>query len=72
MLIAVGSAIAANCEPCLNQSVLALKDARVHEDDIRLAADIGLQIKEAKLADIREVAAVLTGIDEERRVACQV
>lgn len=72
MLIAVGSAVAANCEPCLNQSVLELNDAGVHEDDIHLAAEIGFQVKKFKLADILEVAAVLTGIDEERSVACQV
>jgi len=71
MLIAVGSAVAANCEPCLNQSVLALKDVKVHEDEIQIAAEIGLRIKEIKLEDIRDAAAVLTGIEEERSAVCQ-
>ena len=69
MLIAVGSAVAANCEPCLNQAVLALADARVSHDEIRIAAEIGLQVKELKAEDMRDAAVVLTGIDEERRAA---
>jgi len=69
MLIAVASAVAANCEPCLNQSVLALSDARVSEDEIRRAAEIGLEVKELKAEDIRDAAVVLTGIDEARRAA---
>ncbi len=71
MLVAAGSAVAGNCEPCLNQSVLALIDAGVHEGDIRVAAEIGLRVKERKVEDIREAAATLTGIDEERREACR-
>jgi hypothetical protein len=69
MLIAVGSAVAANCEPCLNQAVLALADARVSHDEIRIAAEIGLQVKELKAEDMRDAAVVLTGIEEERRAA---
>ncbi len=69
MLIAVGSAMAANCEPCLNQAVLALSDARVGEHKIRIAAEIGMRVKELKAADMRDAAVVLTGIDEERRAA---
>ena len=69
MLIAVGSAVAANCEPCLNQAVLALADARVSHDEIRAAAEIGLHVKELKAEDMRDAAVVLTGIDEERRAA---
>ena len=69
MLIAVGSAVAANCEPCLNQAVLALADARISHDEIRVAAEIGLHVKELKAEDMRDAAVVLTGIDEERRAA---
>jgi hypothetical protein len=69
MLIAAGSAVAANCEPCLNQSVLALADARASEADIRAAAEIGLHVKELQAEDIRDAAVVLTGIEEERRAA---
>jgi len=69
MLIAVGSAVAANCEPCLNQAVLALADARVSHDEIRVAAEIGLHVKELKAEDMRDAAVMLTGIDDERRAA---
>jgi hypothetical protein len=69
MLIAVGSAMAGNCEPCLNQAVLALADARVSHDEIRIAAEIGLHVKELKAEDMRDAAVVLTGIEEDRRAA---
>jgi len=46
MLIAAGSAMAANCEPCLNHVVPNLIEAGVSNTDIRQAVEIGLQVKE--------------------------
>jgi alkylhydroperoxidase/carboxymuconolactone decarboxylase family protein YurZ len=46
MLIAAGSAMSANCEPCLNQVVPNLIEAGVSEADIKEAVDIGLRVKE--------------------------
>jgi alkylhydroperoxidase/carboxymuconolactone decarboxylase family protein YurZ len=69
MLIAVASAVAANCEPCLSQAVLALADGGFPGDEVRIAAEIGLEVKALKAEDMRDAAVVLTGIDEERRAA---
>ena len=61
MLIAAGSAMAANCEPCLNRVVPDLIEAGVAEADIRKAVEIGQFVKDKPAAIMKEAADALTG-----------
>ena len=61
MLIAVGAAMAANCEPCLNRVVPDLIEAGVAEADIRKAVEIGQFVKDKPAALMKEAADALTG-----------
>ncbi|MBI5118315.1 carboxymuconolactone decarboxylase family protein [Candidatus Poribacteria bacterium] len=61
MLIAAGSAMAANCEFCLNRIVPDLIEAGVSEADMRRAVEIGQFVKDKPAAIMKEAADVLTG-----------
>ena len=61
MLIAAGSAMAAGCEPCLNQAIPGLIEAGVADADIRRAVEIGQAVKEIAADNMKEVADVLAG-----------
>lgn len=61
LLIAAGSAMAANCEPCLNKIVPDLIEAGVNEADIRRAVEIGQFVKDKPAEHMKEVADILTG-----------
>ncbi len=58
MLISAGSAMAANCEPCLNIVVPNLIEAKVSDDDIKQAVAIGKAVKEQVRAQTQEMANV--------------
>ena len=53
MLIAAGAAMAANCEPCLNQAVPALIEAGVADADMQRAVSIGQAVKDRVAGDAR-------------------
>jgi alkylhydroperoxidase/carboxymuconolactone decarboxylase family protein YurZ len=61
MLIAAGSAMAANCEPCLNKVIPDLIEAGVAEEDIRRALEIGQSVKDQKADEMKEAADILAG-----------
>ena len=61
MLIAVGAAVAGNCESCLNTVVPELKKAGATEEEIRGAVNIGQTVKERPAALTKETADKLTG-----------
>lgn len=61
MLIAAASAMAANCEFCLNKVVPDLIEAGVSQTDIRRAVEIGQAIKDKPAAIMKEAADILTG-----------
>ena len=65
MLIAVGAAVAGNCESCLNTAVQELKDAGATAEEIRGAIEIGQTVKEKPAGIIREAADKLTGTPAE-------
>ncbi|MHC4083051.1 MAG: hypothetical protein ACYS15_05155 [Planctomycetota bacterium] len=72
MLIAAGSAMAANCEPCLNKVIPDLIEAGVAEEDIRRALEIGQSVKDQKADVMKEAADILAGTDlSERSVAAR-
>ena len=60
MLIAVGAAVAGNCESCLNTVITELKKAGATDEEIRGAVDIGLTVKERPAAIVKETADKLT------------
>jgi hypothetical protein len=61
LLVAAGSAMAAGCEPCLDQLIPGLIDAGVGDRDIRRALEIGQGVKDAAADYMKEVANVLAG-----------
>ncbi len=60
MLIAAGSAMAANCEPCLNKAIPELIEAGVAREDIGRALEIGQSVKDQKASEMIEVAEILS------------
>ena len=69
MLIAAGSAMSANCEPCLNKVIPDLIEAGVADQDIRRALEIGESVKDQKADEMKEVADILAGTDLSQRYA---
>jgi alkylhydroperoxidase/carboxymuconolactone decarboxylase family protein YurZ len=61
MLIAVGASVAGNCESCLTTVVGELKSAGIADEEIRLAVQVGLTVKEKPAGIVKEVAEKLTG-----------
>jgi alkylhydroperoxidase/carboxymuconolactone decarboxylase family protein YurZ len=61
MLIAAASAVAANCEFCLNKVIPDLIEAGVSESDMRKAVEIGQFIKDKPANILKEAADTLTG-----------
>jgi AhpD family alkylhydroperoxidase len=61
MLIALGAAVAGNCDSCLDTVVRELREAGATNEEIRGAVEIGLTVKEKPAARTRETAEELTG-----------
>jgi len=61
LLVATGSAMAAGCEPCMDQLIPNLIEAGLGNGDIRRAVEIGQSVKEAAAEYMKEVADVLAG-----------
>ena len=61
LLVAAGSAMAAGCEPCMDQLIPSLIEAEVSDRDIRRAVEVGQSVKEAAAEYMKEVADVLAG-----------
>ena len=61
MLVAAGSAMAANCEPCLNMVIPNLIEVGASDDEIRKAVEIGQFVKDRKADIMKETADILTG-----------
>jgi AhpD family alkylhydroperoxidase len=61
MLIAVGAAVAGNCESCLNTVVRELKNSGATDEEICGAVDIGQTVKERPAGIIKETADKLVG-----------
>jgi len=73
MLVAAGSAMAANCEPCLNMVVPNLLETGVPDSEIRRAVEIGQYVKDRKSDIMKEAADILTGtnfLDKEVPEGC--
>jgi len=60
MLIALGAAVAGNCDSCLSTVARELKAAGVTTKEIRGAVEIALTVKEKPAAIVKEIADKLT------------
>ena len=60
MLIAVGAAVAGNCESCLNAAFRGLKLAGATDEEIRGAVEIAQTVKEKPAGIMKETADKLT------------
>jgi AhpD family alkylhydroperoxidase len=56
MLVAVGAAVAGNCESCLDTAVRALRNEGATDEEIRGAVDIGRTVKERPSDIIKKAA----------------
>ena len=61
MLIALGAAVAGNCESCLNTVVRELRNGGATAEEIRGTVDIAQTVKEKPAGIIKEAAEKLTG-----------
>ncbi len=55
-LVAIGAAVAANCEPCLRYHFREAREAGVTDDQLRAAVTIARQVKETPARLILEAA----------------
>ena len=73
MLIAAGSAMAANCEPCLNMVIPNLIEVGAPDAEIRRAVEIGQYVKDRNSDIMKEAADILAGtslLDKEVSDVC--
>lgn len=64
-LVAIGAAIASNCEPCLEHHVAVARDLGLSNDDIARAVKMGRRVKETPARHILRVADELLGTGAE-------
>ena len=63
MLIAIGAAVTANCQPCLRTAVDQAQGAGVEEKEIREAIAIGRIVRKGAMGKMDKFASTLTGKD---------
>lgn len=61
ILIAMASAVAAGCQPCLRQIVTLARDEKLDAAKMRAAVQIGQFVKDQPAAQIKELADALLG-----------
>ena len=60
-LVAIGSAVASGCQPCLERIVARARDAGIEEKKMKSAAIIGQFVKDQPAADMKQLADQLLG-----------
>lgn len=55
-LVAIGAAVAANCEPCLKYHVRKAREAGLTDDQLRTAVSVARKVKETPARLILEAA----------------
>ena len=65
MLIALGAAVASNCESCLNTAVRGLRLAGASEEEIRSAVEIAQTVKEKPAGIMKQATDKLTAVPAE-------
>ena len=56
-LVAIGAAITANCQPCLEYHTAKAREVGVGDDDIRSAVKVGQQVRRGASAKMDHFAA---------------
>jgi hypothetical protein len=69
ILVAMGSAVAAGCQPCLQQLVLLAKDEALEDARMRAAVTIGQFVKDQPARDMKKLAHELLGGDPASKAA---
>ena len=69
ILIAMGSAVAAGCQPCLKQLVSLAKDEALEDARMRAAVTIGQFVKDQPARDMKKLAHELLGGDPATKAA---
>ena len=62
-LVAIGAAIAANCEPCFKYHYAQAKKLNVGDEDIAKAVGTAHAVKEVPAAAILKMASAVLGVD---------
>ena len=69
-LVAIGAAIAANCEPCLRYHMREAEKLGVSASDMALAVAMAAKVKDAPHQAVLSLAAKLTGPAEKTAASC--
>jgi AhpD family alkylhydroperoxidase len=69
-LVAIGAAIAANCEPCLRYHMREAEKLGVSASDMALAVAMAAKVKDAPHQAVLRLAAKLTGPAEKPAARC--
>lgn len=69
-LVAIGASIAANCEPCLKYHVIEAGKLGVAVEDMRMAVNMALAVKESPAKSIRSLADKFLGEQESTDCGC--
>lgn len=66
VLICIGAATAANCEPCFDHFYNNAQELKLDKEEIQTAIDLGHQMKQgAGLSMQRAIRAMMTGTESE-------
>lgn len=60
-LVALGAALACNCEPCLRHHYREARKLGISDEDIRLAFDMAAMVKQTPARNAQELAERLLG-----------
>lgn len=69
-LVAIGASIAANCEPCLKYHVIEAGKMGISVDDMRMAVNMALAVKESPAKSIRNLSEKFLGEHESADCGC--
>jgi AhpD family alkylhydroperoxidase len=65
MLIAVGAAVTANCQPCLESAVTVARNSGLEEKEILEAIGVARMVRRGAIGNMDEFASALTGNADE-------
>lgn len=61
-LIAVGAAVSANCQPCLQSTIMLARESGVNEQEIAEAIEVGKRIRKGAASKMDKFAAELIAV----------
>lgn len=69
-LIAIGAAVTANCQVCLEHHVALAKREGAGQPEILAAIDVGRQVRRGAVGEMDQLMADLTGVAAIAKVGC--